>query len=218
MTTVPGRGLAVPVVAAALVLSVVVGGLTLVMFLRDVVHFQCDYSDVGESAPGSFFCSDGNGYILPVIDIFFVWTVVYGVAVVAMSAGVPPAVRPRLLGLVSLAPMAYLSKIAAEATSRLRSTVQPHDFWTGPMLAATVLLAAFAVVALALLAVPRGSARTVLYIAGGTLLLVGIVAQPGMVSAAIVSSGVFGASFILDRARFESVPVGSTGPSRRAAP
>jgi hypothetical protein len=204
MATVPGRGAAALVVATALVLAVVVGGLTLVMFFRDEVHLYCDYSDVGESAPGTFFCADGLGYIIPVATTFAVWALACGVAVVAMSAWIPSAVRPRLLGLVSLAPIAHLSGIAAEATGRLQSSVQPRDFWTGPILTAAALLAAFAVVVLALLAVRQTRTRAVLYLAGGVLLLAALIAQPGMVSAVTVTSGVLGASLILDRARFDA--------------
>jgi hypothetical protein len=225
VTTVPGRGLGASIVSAALVLSVVVGGLPLVGFLRDGIHLYCDYSDVGESAPGSFFCADGIGYIIPVVTTFFVWTLVSAAGIVAMSGWIPPALRPRLLGILALAPIGYLSWIAAGATGRLRATAQPRDFWAEPMLAATVFFALFAAVVLALLAVPRSSARIALYVAGSALLLAALVAQPGMVSAVIVSAGVFGASFVLDRARFEATTArllsenpGSTGPSRRAVP
>ena len=201
MTTVPGRSLGAPLIGAALVLSVIVGGVPLLAFLRDGVHLYCDYSDVGESAPGTYFCADGIGYIMPLVTTFFIWMLVGAAGIVAMSGWVPAALRPRLVGVIALAPIAYLSWIAAGAAGRL-STAQSRDFWAAPMLGVTVVLAAFAVVVLALLATRGARPRIVLYIAGGALMLAAVVTQPGMLSALIMSTGLFAASFALDRARF----------------
>jgi hypothetical protein len=206
VTAVPGRGLAAPVVGAALILSIAAGALSLVPFLRDGVHLYCFYSDVGESAPGSFGCADGIGYIVPVATIYVVWTLVCALAIAAMSRWVPSALRPRLVSILALAPLVYLSVLAADATSRLHPTVQPRDFWAERMLTATVLLSGFAAVVLALLVVRGARRRPVLYIAGGVLMLAAFVAQPGMVAAEILATGLFGASFALDRARYAPTP------------
>ncbi|KJC63594.1 hypothetical protein [Agreia bicolorata] len=203
MTPVPGRAWAASSVCVSLVLSVILGGLPLVSFLRDGVHLYCEYSDVGEAAPGSFFCADGIGYIVPVATIILVWALVSALAIVAMSAWIPPALRPRLVSLLSLGPAVYLSILAADATGRLRATVQPRDFWSGPMLAVTVLLSGFAAVVLVLLVVRGSRSRLVLYVVGGVLLLAALAAQPGMLAATLLTMGLFGASLILDRARYE---------------
>ncbi|SKA81396.1 hypothetical protein SAMN06295879_0321 [Agreia bicolorata] len=206
MTPVPGRAWAASSVCVSLVLSVILGGLPLVSFLRDGVHLYCEYSDVGESAPGSFFCADGIGYIVPVATIILVWALVSALGIVAMSAWIPPALRPRLVSLLSLGPAVYLSVLAADATGRLRATVQPRDFWSGPMLAVTVLLSGFAAVVLVLLVVRGARSRLVLYVVGGVLLLAALAAQPGMLAATLLTMGLFGASLILDRARYELPP------------
>jgi len=214
LTHVPGRWPSALIVGAALVLSIVVGGVPLLAFLRDGVHLYCEYSDVGESAPGTYFCADGIGYIVPLVTTFFIWTLVCATAIVAMSAWVPAALRPRLLGVFALAPLAYLSWIAAGAAGRT-STAQSRDLWTAPMLGVTIVLATFAMVVLALLVVRGARPRLVLYIAGGALLLAALVAQPGMLAAILLAMGLFGASLILERSRYEPRP---TGPSRRAVP
>lgn len=217
MTHVPGRWPSALIVGAALVLSIVVGGVPLLVFLRDGVHLYCEYSDVGESAPGTYFCADGIGYIVPLVTIFFIWTLVSAAAVVAMSGWVPSALRPRLLGVLALAPLAYLSWIAAGAAGSAgrTGTAQSRDLWTAPMLGVTIVLAAFAVVVLGLLVARGARPRLVLYIAGGALLLAALVAQPGMLAAILLAMGLFGASLILERSRYEPR---STGPSRRAVP
>ena len=69
------------------------------------------------------------------------------------------------------------------------------------MLGVTIVLAAFAVIVLALLVARGARPRLVLYVAGGALMLAALVAQPGMLSALIMSTGLFAASFALDRAR-----------------
>ena len=104
MTLVPGRRLGALIVGAALIVSIVVGGVPLLAFRRDSVHLYCDYSDVGESAPGTYFCADGIGYIVPLVTTFFIWMLVSTAGIVAMSGWVPAALRPRLIGVIALAP------------------------------------------------------------------------------------------------------------------
>ena len=202
MTRVPGRAWAAPVVCVALVLSVIVGALPLVSFLRDGVHLYCEFSDAGESAPGTFMCADGIGYIVPVATAILVWTLVSALAIVAMSAWIPSALRPRLVSLLALAPMAYISVIAVQSIDRLRVTGQPRDFWSAPMLVVTILMGAFAAVVLVLFAVRGPRPRLVLYIAGGVLMVAALVVQPGMLAATFLALGLFGASFVLDRAAY----------------
>lgn len=214
MTTVPGRGQAVPVVGLALGLSLIVGGVPLLAFLRDDVHLYCDYSDVGESAPGTYFCADGIGYIVPLVTTFVIWTLISAVAIVAMSAWMPAALRPRVVGVVALAPITYLSWIAAGAVGRL-GAAQSRDLWSAPMLGVTIVLAAFVVVVLALIVVRRSRPRLVLYVAGGGLLIAASIVQPGMLAAILLAMGLFGASLSLERSRFTPR---LTAPSRRAAP
>jgi hypothetical protein len=209
MTTVPGRSEGVSFVVASLVLSVIVGWMPLLWLLRDQVRLYCDFSDEGESYPGTWFCSDGIGYIIPVASTFVVWTLIAGVAIVAMSGWVVSVLRPRLLAAVALAPLGYLVWVTADAIPERLPAGFSSELWTKPMLAATVLFAGFAVVVLCLIARPGPVRRTlpirVLYLAGAVLLLASAVAQPGVLTAVLMAAGLLAASFALEREHARSL-------------
>jgi hypothetical protein len=208
MTTVPGRNEGVVFVVCSLVLSVIVGWMPLLWLLRDQVHLYCFFSDGGESYPGSWFCSDGIAYIIPIASTFVVWTLIAGVAIMAMSGWVASALRPRLLAAVALTPLAYLVWITADAIPERLPPEYAGEVWTKAMLGASVLFAVFALVVLCLIVRPdlrvrrasigRIGPTRVFYLAGGALLLGAAVAQPGGLSAMLMAAGVLAASFMLE--------------------
>jgi hypothetical protein len=202
MTTVAGRLEGVLLVIGSLVLSVLAGWAPLIWLLRDQVHLYCEFLATGEAYPGTWVCSDGIGYIIPVASTFVVWTLIAGVAIVMTSGWVASALRPRLLAAAALVPPAYLVWITADAIPERLPTEFSGELWAKPMLATTVLFAALAAVVLCLIARPgplkQGRPIRLLYLGGWALLLAAAIAQPGGLSAVLLSAGLLAASFMLE--------------------
>ena len=142
--------------------------LAAITFLRERMHLYCGFARVGADDPGSWYCSDGIGYILPgIITGFWVGVLLLAVALATAILLPRPLLASRVLAVVGIAGLGFTVATSLVADSgRSPTDDAPPDTWTSVMTVPSVLFAV-ATVALVMVAISReGRARATGSLAG----------------------------------------------------
>ena len=195
------RGSAILSLSLGFVVSVLAGSGFLLTMVRDDLHFQCSFLQMGSDDPGSFYCADGIGYIGVGVATYGVYGVILLIALGVATADPKRAgMQSRLMAGISILPIAMFSWSTWYATSTRPLDQAPGvNYWVQPLLAVTVVLATAVIVILTAGLLSRPRFRTAGYIAAMLLFVVGVFIQPGSLSAVAVACGTLAAAVSLDR-------------------
>lgn len=167
---------------AGRVLMLLFGGLVTLVFapgtvdlLRDDLHVGCSYGTMGE-ADGSWFCSDGIGYLFPGAGLLSV----PGLALICALALLPARFDTigRVLTALAFVPLAWVAALTASVTVARSDALPAGVTWSGVWLVAVglpllgCLLCATVVAARRLLPAALQTPATIVGLAA--LLLLGI--------------------------------------------
>ncbi|MGX1934273.1 hypothetical protein [Microbacterium resistens] len=183
------RPLWVPVLLGAGTVLVPLLTVSGVDMLREELHLLCSFERMGDE-PGSWYCADGIGYILPGLVV----AAVVGLPVLAGLLLVLTLTRRRTTALRLLAPLPVLAVTgltAAMTVSRTdalpHGTTWPGVWWSAVGLAAAIAVGGVLLAAMTVRPMAAGTALT-LRIAAGVGLLISVVVQVGLLAAVAASA------------------------------
>jgi len=193
------RGIAVLILLVGFVVSVGGSGFLLTL-LREDLHFQCSFLQMGAGDPGSFFCADGISYIGVAVSANGAHVVILLIALgIAMASPDTAGMQSRLMAFCSILPVAMFSWLTWDGTQHRPVDQAPDvNYWLEPLLPVTGVLCVAVVVILAagILTPPR--LRMAGCLLAMALLVVAVFVQLGSLSAVALALGALAAAMVLE--------------------
>ena len=197
------RGGAILSLSVGFVVSVFVGSGFLLNLVREDLHFQCGFQQMGSEDPGSFYCADGISYIGVGVGTYGVYAVILLIAFgIALAGSKTSGMQSRLMAGVSILPIAMFSWSTWYATNARPFDQAPGvNYWVQPLLPVTAVLVAAVIVIVILAAGPnsRPRVRATGFRVAMALLVAAALIQPGSLSAVAVALGILAAAVSLER-------------------
>jgi hypothetical protein len=195
------RGNAILSLSVGFVASVLAGSGFLLKLVREELHFQCSFQQMGSDDPGSFYCADGIGYVGVGVGTYgaygLILLIAFGTAVANWESS---GLQSRLVAGISILPIAMFSWSTWYATSARPIDQAPGaNYWVQSLLPVTVVLVAAVTVILAAGLSSRSRLRAAGFRVAMALFVAAVLIQPGSLSAAAVALGILAAAVCLDR-------------------
>lgn len=195
------RGGAILSLSVGFVVSVFVGSGFLLNLVREDLHFQCGFQQMGSEDPGSFYCADGISYIGVGVGTYGVYAVILLIAFgIALAGSKTSGMQSRLMAGVSILPIAMFSWSTWYATNARTFDQAPGiNYWVQPLFPVTAVLVAAVIFILAAGLISRPRVRATGFRVAMALLVAAALIQPGSLSAVAVALGILAAAVSLER-------------------
>jgi len=182
------------------VASVFAGSGFLLRLVREDLHFQCSFHQMGSDDPGSFYCADGISYIGVGVATYGVYGLILLIALgVALADLRSSGIRSRLMAGISILPIVMFSWSTWYATSARPVDQAPGaNYWVPFLLPVTAVFVTAVIVILAAGLVSLPWLRTAGFRLAMALLVAAVLVQPGSLSAVAVALGILTAAVCLE--------------------
>ena len=194
------RGSAILSLSVGFVASVLTGSGFLLSLVREDLHFQCSFLQMGSDDPGSFYCADGISYIGVGVATYGVYGLILLIALrITMADLKSSGMQSRLMAGISILPIAMFSWSTWYATSARPVDQAPGaNYWVQSLLPVTAVLVTAVIVTLAAGLISRPRLRTAGFRVAMALLVAAVLIQPGSLSAVAVALGILTAAACLE--------------------
>lgn len=183
MSTSARTWLALGATVLAGVLLLIPLSMAMVTFLRERMHLYCSFGRMGSDDPGSYYCADGIGYILPGLVLWFgVGTLLLATAIATAVLAARPLPAVRAMTIIGVAGLVFTVAVSLLADSgRHPASDIPADTWATVMAVPSVV---FGLACAALVVAGASRSRTPTRVAlwvGFALILTATLVEPTLV-------------------------------------